>query len=292
MQKILITGGNGLIGNKIQEILNTLSIEYHILTRSPKKENEYFWDIPNFKIDLNAFKGVDSIIHLAGSGVADHRWSEAYKKEIIESRTKSTQLLYNTIVENNFNIRQYTGASAIGYYGDSSNIKLHEESSCGDDFLSTTCQQWEDAHLKFSTVCNVSIIRIGLVISKNGGAFPKLLLPTKFGIVPIMGDGQQIMSWIHINDIARIIFFATQKKWQGIFNGVAPHPVSHKEFMLKLKKKNRAFTMSVPKSAIAALMGEQADMIFFSQNASSEKIIAQGYDFLFPTLDTALKDLL
>jgi len=282
MQKVLITGGTGLVGTALCDLLKRKNIPYHILTRSPKSPHEYKWDIDTSFIDIKSFEGIDTIIHLSGAGIATHRWTDAYKKEIMESRCRSTALLYHYVQKNNFPILHYLGASAVGYYGDTGNKLVKEEDAPGKDFLSQVCAKWEEEHRSFEAICTVTIIRLGIVLSNTGGALPQLIVPAKLGVASYFGSGTQYFPWIDLADVSSIIFRACNERWEGIYNAVSPEEIRFKEFTKRLAKHYRKFAIPFPLPALLPklTMGEQSDMLLLGQRVSSHKLIQQGYDYL------------
>ena len=300
MEKILIAGGTGLIG---QEIIKTLSEEQyivHILSRSEHENSEnikYFhWDTSTMEID-HAALDVDYIINLAGAGIADKRWSDSRKKVIIESRVKTADLIRKGLEESGFRPKLYLSASAIGYYGDSGDQLMDESSKPVDKgFLSTVTVQWEDAALTLKPYVEhgVTIIRIGVVLAKDGGAFPKILLPFKMGMASYFGNGEMYYSWIHVKDVAKIFIHCLKNKLSGTYNAVAPEVVTNKEMVKTIKdvKGGIAILNSVPEFALRIAMGEMADVVLTSNRVSSQKIKESGFKFKYAGLEKALSDLL
>jgi uncharacterized protein (TIGR01777 family) len=284
MQKVLITGGTGLVGNKICNLLKDNNIPFHVLSRHPKLQYEYKWDIASPYIDDQAFEGVDTLIHLAGAGVGDHRWTPTYKEVILQSRIQSTNLLYNAIHKNKVAIRHYIGASAVGYYGDTGNTLVEEGHESGKGFLAEVCRRWEQSHLQFEQVCATTIIRIGVVLSEDGGALPKLLTPAKLGLAPYFGKGEQYFPWIEMEDLVNILYKTGVQGWEGIYNAVAPEELVFKEFSKRLARRYSKIVVpiSTPEMLPRMAMGEQADMLLLGQRVSSDKIIHRGYTFLHP----------
>ena len=297
MKKILIAGGTGLIGRYLSEVLTKLGYETHILTRSPEKyegSNYFKWDWKNGLIDERAFP-VDGVINLAGEGIANKRWSKARKKSIIDSRVKSSEFLLTSLKKSQPNIDFYIGASAIGYYGDRPNESLNEESSAGSGFASECSVAWEKASMQWEGFAkNVSILRIGIVLAKNGGALEKMSIPLKVGVSNYFGNGKQIYSWIHIKDLVNMIVGLVQNPSAGIYNAVAPNPRSCKDFakVLSSVSRSRSIVAPVPSFVLRATMGEMADILLDSVYVESKKIEKSGFQFEFTELEQALDDLL
>jgi len=301
-QKILITGGTGLIGSRLTELL--LQQGHHIshLSRSPSKNEKiptFKWDVTKQEIDKEALKDIDTIIHLAGAGIADEKWSKERKKVILESRTQSTQLLNTALKEHDHSVQTFISASAIGYYGyDSGGVVKKEDSSFGDDFLATVTKAWEakaDELSKDHDSIRAVKIRIGIVLSEKGGALAEMAKPVKFMAGAPLGSGEQYMSWIHIDDLCRIFVEAVEnEKLEGIYNGVGPNPVTNKELTKQIAKSmgKPLFLPNVPPFVMKLMLGEMASMVLGGSRVSSEKIEKKGFKFAYSTMEEAVNDLL
>ncbi|MEZ5007277.1 MAG: TIGR01777 family oxidoreductase [Chitinophagales bacterium] len=298
MAKILITGGTGLLGNRISQILKERGDEVHVLSRSKTglKDGIHYWkwDIKNKMIE-DGVLNVDHIIHLAGAGIADKRWTKERKKELIDSRIESSRLLFDEIKRQNASIQSMACASAVGYYGDRGNDILKEDAAPGEGFLSDVCLAWENEARKFSDQLNIptASLRIGIVLSEQGGALPKLAMPVKFGAGAYMGNGQQYYPWVHIDDISRIFIHAIDHNLNDIYNATAPHPQTNKELTKVVAKVlNRPFIpVPAPEFALKLGMGEMAAVVLYSQNTNSDKIVQTSFKFNFPELEGALRDI-
>jgi uncharacterized protein (TIGR01777 family) len=293
--KILITGGTGLIGRKLVHFFNEMGIQVHLLSRTKNKlqKDIFYWNPDTNEIDVNCLAGVHAIIHLAGSGIADHRWTPAYKQTILESRVKSTQLLYHTLKTTHHQVKQLISTSAIGYYATNSTENLSEEANIGHSFLAEVCKAWEQEALKFTDLnIEVSIVRVGLVLTREGGMLKSIEIPSKLGLAASFGDGNQMQSWIHIDDLVRMYAFIYQNKLVGIYNGVAPNPVSNSELLnLICKKLKRPFFLpGIPKWFMKIVLGEIVDLLYANQKVSSNKITQKGFEFKYPELNDALTD--
>jgi len=293
--KILITGGTGLIGRKLVHFFNEMGIQVHLLSRTKNKlqKDVFYWNPDTNEIDVNCLLGVDAIIHLAGSGIADKRWTPAYKQTILESRVKSTQLLYHTLNTNQHQVKQLISTSAIGFYATNSTENLSEHANVGNTFLAEVCKAWEQEALKFTDLnIEVCIVRVGLVLTREGGMLKSIELPSKLGLAASFGDGHQMQSWIHIDDLVSMYAYLLQNKLSGIYNGVAPNPVSNSEFLkLICKKLNRPFFLpGIPKWFMKIVLGEIVDLLYANQKVSSNKITQKGFKFLYPELNDALAD--
>jgi uncharacterized protein (TIGR01777 family) len=233
---ILITGATGLIGQEIVKQCHAEGINVHYLTTSKSKLSTstnykgFYWNPKNKELDHTCFEGVSAIINMVGASISK-RWTEVYKKEILESRTETAQLLQDTIKTHGYKIDHVVSASAIGIYPTSlTNYYEESHAEVSTSFLGQVVEQWETAIDEFKTLgCKVAKIRIGLVLAKNGGALPEIIRPIKFGAGAAFGNGIQWQSWIHVEDLASLFVFTIQNKLEGIYNGVAPNAVSHKE---------------------------------------------------------------
>lgn len=295
MDKVIITGGTGLVGNRLTTLLISNGYQVNILCRNPKKANEYKWNLEENYIDKKVFENAGVIIHLAGANVAEKRWSKERKKEIIDSRVKSTQLLHQYLTKGNYPIQHFITASAVGFYGDRGNKLLTEKSHNGIGFLAEVCKLWENEADKFNTLgIAVSKIRIGIVLSKNGGALPKLELSLKFGIGAYIGNGKQYTPWIFIDDLCNIfIYLLKNKKLNGIYNACSPEAITNQQMSQTIAKVLRRplIPLPIPAFVIKNILGEMANMLLMSTNCSSEKIIKTGFVFQYPTLENALKHI-
>ncbi|WP_296385470.1 TIGR01777 family oxidoreductase [Winogradskyella sp.] len=298
---VLIAGATGLIGQEIVKQCHAEGINVHYLTTSKSKLSTtsnykgFYWNPKTNNIDHNCFENVTAIINMVGASISK-RWSNYYKKEILESRTKTAQLLQDTIKAHNYSIDHVISASAIGIYP-SSRTNYYEETytEVSDTFLGEVVQQWETAIDGFKTLgCKVAKIRIGLVLAKEAGALPKLTKPMKFGVGAAFGNGKQWQSWIHVKDLAGIFVYTLQNKLEGIYNGVAPNAVSNRELTRLVAKvlKRPLILPNIPKAVIKLILGEMHILIFQSQRVSSQKIETNGYHFMYANLRPALEDLL
>jgi len=297
--RVLLTGGTCLLGKQIAKILTDKGVEVRNLSRAENLDAPiptYKWDIKNRYIDPKAFEGVDTIIHLAGAGVAEKRWSKAWKQEIIDSRVKSTELLYFYLKNNKHQVSSIISASAVGYYGDGGDELKTEKDLPGFDFLSTTCRQWEHSVSKLSELgLRIAMVRIGFVLSNQGGGLPKLTLPIRLFVGAPLGSGNQIVPWIHLEDIAGIfIHLFENKNLSGIYNGVAPIPVSNRILTKTIANilDKPLFLPNVPSILLKLIMGEQSSIVLYSANVSSSKIEESGYIFKFKAVNEALENLI
>jgi uncharacterized protein len=295
---ILIAGGTGLVGQRLSALLTQKGYDVAHLTRSKNAKNpykQYIWDIKNGNIEAAALENAEAVINLTGAGIADARWTAARKKEIIESRTKSNALLKKAF-EQFGTPNTYLSASAIGFYGDRGAMVLDEESDPGQgDFLSQTCCEWEKSIQSVATTgVRTVIFRIGIVCALEGGALPQTMLPIKFGLGTYFGNGQQYYSWIHIEDVCQLFIAALENNtWQGIYNAVAPHPVSNKDFTKTLiaAMRKKALLVAAPAFIMRLILGEMSAIVLFSSNISAKKVEAMGFQFKYPRLKEGLENL-
>ena len=299
--KVLITGATGMIGQEIvkQCLAQDISVNYLTTSKHKIKASKnfqgFYWNPSDNSIDQTCLEGVEAIINLVGASISK-RWTDTYKKEILNSRTQTAQLLKQTVEEYNYPVKQIISASAIGIYPSSlTNYYLENEKIISGSFLGKVVEAWEASVDTFNSVgVEVCKIRIGLVLSNNGGALPEIVKPTKLGAGAAFGSGEQWQSWIHVEDLANIFLYALQNKLTGIYNGVAPNPVTNKE-LTKITARvleKPLILPNIPKFAMRLALGEMHMLLFESQRVSADKIQEKGYDFKFSNLEPALRDLL
>jgi len=296
MKTILITGSNGTIGNRLSEKLKQKGYQLRYLSRNPSLDNEFYWNLKEQYIAPDALENVYAVIHLAGEPVAAKRWTTTQKNKIYSSRVDSTKLLVNTINSLTNKPKVFLSASAIGYYGpDVSNTPFSEEDTPGTDFLAKTCADWENEMKPLKTTAiRYVLFRTGVVFSKKGGAFPKIIAPIKKGFGSYIGSGNQVISWIHIDDLCNLYITALENQnWQGVFNAVAPHPITNKLLTDVLAKKlhKNLWLPSIPPFFMNLLLGKRASLLIDSCSVSATKAAEMNYTFLYPTIDDALHNL-
>lgn len=298
MATILIAGGTGLLGIQLSRILRGDGHTVFHLSRRPKPDAEFpsfAWNIEKWEIDKTVFSKADYIINLAGSGIADARWSDARKKDIIQSRTHSTRLLKKYLQEIPHQVKAYISASAIGYYGERGDEILTESSKPGKGFLAESTLAWEEAIREIAeTGIRTVFFRIGIVLSTKGGALEKMLIPFTFRSGVYFGNGKQWYSWIHIDDLSRMFVWAIDnEKASGAYNAVSPTPLSNYDLTQAIAEAKGSGYILIPAPAIGLrlAMGEMADVVLNSTRVSSEKIEKQEFKFQFPNAIEALKDL-
>ena len=301
MQRVLITGATGLVGQEIVKQCHAQNIHVNYLTTNKSKivslynYQGFYWNPKTGEINDNCFKDVETIINLSGATVSK-RWTKKYKTEILNSRLDSLRLLFNTIETNNYSIKQLISASAIGIYPDSRTNYYDETNNVnGDNFLAQVTKQWEAQARNFVALnIKVALVRIGIVLANNGGALLKLVKPIKAYIGSPLGGGGQWQSWIHVEDLANIFMFINKHKLEGVYNGVAPNPVKQRELVKTIAKVvNRpVFMPKVPSFMLKILLGEMSTLVLESQRVSSKKLENKGfiykYNYLIPTLENLL----
>jgi len=304
MQTIVITGGTGLVGKALSNMLLQKGYRIIVLTRDitgkqPKENLSYaLWDVKKAYIDVTAVKDADYIVHLAGAGVVDKKWTDTYKREIRESRTKSSRLLIYWLKNNNNKVKAVISTSAIGYYGPDNNpgMPFTETDKADDSFLGETCRLWEESIDPVTKLDKRLVkLRTGIVLSNDGGALAEFKKPVRFGIAAILGSGKQMISWIHINDLCRLFTTAIENDAiNGTYNAVAPQPVTNKNLTLaSAKRMNGKFYIPfyVPAFIIKLLLGQRSIEVLKSTTVSCKKIIDTGFQFDYDSIDNALDDL-
>lgn len=302
MKTILITGGSGMIGRRLSEMLIEkgydviwLSREKHVKAEIPR----YKWNLLTGDIDTEALEEADVIVHLAGVDIAEGRWTEARKRMIVGSRVRSAHLLLDKLKEMNTKIDAFISASAVGYYGATTTEKIYTEEDGHDenDFLGVTCYNWEEQAKQFTTdlgIRSVSI-RTGVVLSKDSELIKKAVLPTRFWLAAPLGKGDQYMNWVHIDDLCAIYIKAIEDEtMQGAYNAVAPEYTTNAQFMKTIANVLRKpmFMPRIPEFIFKWFLGESSQIILEGSRISSAKIRNEGFEFTYKTLVDALKDIL
>jgi uncharacterized protein (TIGR01777 family) len=309
MSTILITGGTGLIGTALTHMLIDKGHRIIILSRdAPSLQGPNHspgpqrlrWNPATGYIDPEAIRQADYIIHLAGAGVADKRWSAKRKKTIDESRTGTSALLVKSLREIPNKVSAVISSSAVGWYGPDPSIPnprpFEETDPPYDDFLGVTCRRWEEAISPVTALGKrLVIIRTGIVLSRHGGALAEFKKPVRFGIAAILGSGRQIVSWIHIDDLCRLFVQAIEKEeCTGVFNGVAPSPVTNRIIATELARrlKGRYFVpVYVPSFVLKMLLGEMSIEVLKSATVSAKKTRLAGFQYIYPSIESALDNL-
>jgi hypothetical protein len=294
-KNILITGGTGLVGKTLTKLLQSCNLTVAHLTRNPENSTikSFKWDYLRNEIDPEAIEFADIIVHLAGENISKGKWTNAQKKIIKDSRVKTTELLFDTVKKQNKTLDAFISASAIGFYGTCTSEKIFDEHfPPGNDFLAETVKQWEDSVSRFENL-NIRTVKLrtGVVLSKKGGALPKMAATIKTGFGSAIGTGKQYMPWIHIEDLVGMFgFMIENESLSGVYNATAPEQITNKEFMRTLAKTMRKpfFMPNVPGLFMKLLFGEMSSILLEGSRVSSEKLMNAGYKFKYPELKGAL----
>ncbi len=297
--KILIAGGTGTIGKVLAKHLTELGYEVRILSRMSSIEpgiQKFGWDVETNQVDKKAFENIDALINLVGEAVADKPWTDQRKKQIIDSRVNSTKLLFETCQRLEIKPSLFICASAVGFYGYSDNLEkiFSEDEKCGDDFLAHCCSLWETEANRFSTIgIRTVMLRFAMVLERDGGALKKILPLAKAGILSPLGNGKQIMPWIHVKDLCGIVELAiNDQSLTGPVNTCAPEQSTNKSFFQTLTKviKKPFFFPSVPSFVMRILYGGRSEILLKGNKVDVSKLAKHGFNFKFPSLESALKD--
>jgi len=294
MQKVLITGANGMIAKYFKKMYNS-NFELMFYTRNPKKENEFLWDIAQGKIDKEPLLKADFIIHLAGENIASKMWTQQRKNEILSSRVKPLRMMYDVLSKNNHKVKKIISASAIGYYGLKSLEEVNEKSVKGNGFLSDVCAAWEAETMAFSDLgVQANIVRLGLVLSNDGGALPALKKAFQFRINGLFGNGNSWQNWIHIEDVVRILnFVLMQHSDEKIFNAVSPNPLPQKGFnnlIFKISDRKK-WDIAMPEIVLKFFAGDMSELFLQDVKVVPETLLKTGFQFKYESLENALQQL-
>lgn len=294
-KRVLITGGSGSVGKQLSKLL--LANGYEVAHLSRSKTNfpsitTYLWNVEQNQIDENCIAGVDVIVHLAGAGIADSRWTDDRKRIIIESRTKSIQLVYQLLKTNNHQVKTVVSASASGYYSERGDELMSERDTPNHDFLGKCGVLWENAvDEAIDLGIRVVKFRTGVILDKNSGALPKIAAPIKFGIGSPLGNGKQWTSWIHLHDVALMYLKGIEdERLEGAYNMSTPNPVTNKELTIAIARKlnKPLWLLNVPAFLLKLIFGEMSAVVLGSTKMDVQKIEQTGYKFKFSTIKTAL----
>ncbi len=293
---VCITGASGLVGSELTARLKQAGHEVLAVSRSRDKAGVVHWDPARGELDADTLRGVDAVVHLAGENIASGRWTEARKARIRSSRVQGTRLIAETIARMSEPPATLISASAIGYYGDRGNEVCTESSPPGEGFLADVCREWEaacdPAEKAGVRVCK---LRIGVVLDRKGGALAKMLTPFRFGLGGIVGSGRQYWSWITLEDLTGMFqFLLDNPQLSGVFNAVAPEPVTNKEFTRTLGRVLRVPTLfPLPPFLARMALGEMADaLLLASTRVVPERMQQAGFNYRHPVLEEALRSIL
>jgi len=297
-KSILLTGGTGSLGSALTQALLEKRYSVNHLSRGSgnnPRVKTFLWDVNKKQIEPQCVDGVDTIVHLAGAGIAEKRWTEERKREIISSRTESIRLIYQLLKNRKHQIKSVISASATGYYSDRGDNLMTEESVPSDDFLGECCIQWENA-VDEGRELGLRILkyRTGVVLSEKGGALPQLAAPIKFGFGAPLGSGNQWIPWIHLDDVVNLYVHAIEHEdLAGVFNMVAPNPVTNKQLTKAVAKQlhRPLWLPNVPAFALKLALGEMSTVVLGSTKVSAQKIEEAGFQFKFNNIEEALKDI-
>lgn len=301
MLKYIIAGGSGFVGNALCSLLLRQNHEVIVLSTKIKLPISFhpqlkfvYWNPSEHTIDKKFFCKDAVIVNLAGAGVAEKRWTHLRKQEIVLSRVQSLETLYKAIQSKQIEANYLLSASAIGWYGEGDK-NFTEETECDTAYLATVCKQWEIEAMKFKNLnIPVGIARIGIVLGNGAGAFHEFLKPLKFGIAGIPAGGNQIYSWIHLEDLCQALQFLSTNKQQGIYNVVAPNPVTVLSIFNEMVACRKSISLKIPVPAflLKMIMGEMSVEILKSCIVSSKKLQSLGFEFQFPNIKSCIKQLM
>ena len=306
MQTVIITGGTGMVGKHLTKHLTGRGYRVIILTRKipsviqPNSNVSFaLWNVATKTIDISAIQKANYIVHLAGAGVVDKKWTVEYKSEIVKSRTESSALLVETLRNNTHSIKGIISASAIGWYGEDpapGKDGFIETDKPAAGFLGETCKLWEQS-IEPVEALNIRLVkvRIGIVLSNEGGALAEFKKPIQLGIAGILGDGNQAVSWIHIDDLCSIFTEGIEnEQLHGSYNAVAPTPVSNKALTLELARQMKGkfyIPVNVPKFVLKIMLGDRSVEVLKSTTVNCDKIKQAGFTFFYPSIEAAIAQL-
>lgn len=299
--KILITGATGFVGRPLVKKLLKAGHQVVVTTRRPNKiasllgpdVQAFAWNAPHGDFPVEALNGVESVINLMGENIAGKRWSDQQKLLLRESRITGTKKLVQAVAQHAPQLKSFCSTSAIGYYPVNLEQSLAEDHVAGENFLAALCVDWEASLKDLPESVRTCIIRVGVVLGKNGGALGKLLPLFKLGLGGPVGDGKQMMSWIHLDDLTEIYLRAvTDSSWSGVFNGVAPKPVSNREFTKALARAvRRPALFPAPAAALKLAMGELSTIVLDSQTIDCAHLKEKNFTFHYPQIQPALEEI-
>lgn len=294
--KILITGGSGFLGSYLTKALEDREYEVAWLSQSQKSQKTFLWNVVAQSLDKEAIEWADIIIHLAGASIAGKRWTKEYKQELVASRILGTRLLHKSIAASENKPKQLIASSATGFYGayEDDHVSFIEENEAGKDFLAELTKNWEKEIFSGKEIVNTSALRIGIVLGNDGGALDEMVKPAKLGVSAPLGSGNQVLSWIHIDDLVQMFLFLIDKKLSGVFNAVSPEPISNKVLTKAIAKSlsKPCFLPNVPGFVLKILLGEFAEFVLLGARVSSKKMQEHGFVFKYENHESALQNLI
>lgn len=297
-----ITGGTGFIGSHLGRMLVAEGHEVVIFTTHPAKKKNIpgytysYWNPVEGKCDLTSLKRLNAMVNLAGAGIADKTWTAKRKKEIVDSRVQATHFLTSRLREYGRDCEVFICASAIGYYGPDRGHTgpFTETDPHYHDFLGETCYKWEQAAMSIADKMRTVIFRFGIVLGRESGMFKKVAQPMSLGVVPILGSGHQVISWIHVEDLAHMLYKAiTDTAITGVYNAASPHPVAHKTLMELIAhvKGGLKLPVHIPTALLRYLLGEMSKEVLKSCTVNVDKALQAGFTFQYDTAEKAVKDI-
>ncbi|HEY8928879.1 MAG TPA: TIGR01777 family oxidoreductase [Mucilaginibacter sp.] len=296
-KSILLTGGTGLIGKALTEQLLANGHTVSHLSRKPGKDSRvktFLWDVHKGEIDARCVDEVDIIIHLAGAGIAEKRWTDERKREIIDSRTRSIGLIYDLLRKKKHTVNSVVSASAIGYYSDRGNELQTEDSAPNTDFMARCCVEWEAAVDEGKDMnLRIAKFRTGVVLA-NEGPLKLMAQPVKLYVGSPLGNGKQWVPWIHWQDVVDMYLMAVENEtFAGTYNMVAPNPVTNKELIKAISKQlhKPLWAPNVPAFFLKLLLGEMSTIVLGSTKVSAQKIEDAGFKFKYPVIESALSEI-
>lgn len=297
-KNILITGASGSVGKRLTQLLLNKGYRVNTLSRNPGKNpmaKTFLWDVNQGIIDPNCIEGIGTVIHLAGAGIAEKRWTDARKKELIDSRTKSISLIYDLLKDREHQVTSVISASAIGYYSDCGDELMTEDSSPNTDFMAHCCVEWENTVDEGNKLgLRIVKFRTGVVLDKDGGVLPQLAKPIKLYVGSPIGNGRQWIPWIHWQDVVDMYMHSIEDiTFKGTYNMVAPNPVTNAQLIQAVANQlhKPLWAPNVPAFILKLMLGEMSTLVLGSTKVSAQKIQDAGFKFKFTEVSSALKEI-
>lgn len=292
---ILITGSSGLVGKRLSHRLLAKGHTLSHLSTSKSGNNIYHWNPAKNELDESCLDGIDAVIHLAGANIFSHAWTEDRKKEIIESRVKGIEMIRAACERRGIQLKHFISASGVGFYGNRPGETVTEEADLGKGFAAEVCQKWEAAAHSMSPFAeNVSVVRIGIVLAREGGFLWEMRRLSKFQLLAPLGSGKQMISWIHIDDLCEIFVALIEGKLtSGVYNGVSPNALSNRALTHLMNKQwgSIRWPIAVPGFMLQLILGSRAVELLGGQNASARRLMDSGFLFQFPEVSQAIQNL-